>query len=158
LETAVSTSTKTCGDCGLCCKLMGVKPLAKAPHQWCVHYRRKTGCAIYADRPAECGAFVCYWMKIDSLGPEWRPDRAKFVIHLTDEGQTMAVEVDPGSPDAWTRQPYLAQFQAWARAGAAKGLAIRIWIGERCIALEPHGPVDMGRQRSLAMIAADLAG
>ncbi len=154
----MTPTTKSCGECGLCCKLMGVRPIAKPPHRWCVHYDRATGCAIYADRPAECGDFVCYWLKIDALGPQWRPDRARFVIHLTDAGRTMAVEVDPAAPLAWRKAPYYDQFLAWAASGAGRGLEVKIWVGERCFALGPHGPVDLGRQRSLAMIEADLGG
>lgn len=149
---------KTCGDCGLCCKLMGVKPLGKAPNRWCAHYVRGAGCGCYEARPAECADFTCYWLTRPSLGSEWRPDRAKFVMHLTDEGQTLSVEVDPAAPQAWRRQPYYAQFRTWAASGAGRGLALQIWIGERCILMQPHGEVDLGRQRSLAMIAEDLAG
>jgi hypothetical protein len=151
--------SKECGDCGLCCKLMGVRGVNKPPHRWCAHYSRSAGgCTIYADRPTECGDFICYWLRIESLGPEWRPDRAKFVMHLTDGGDTLEVETDPSQPTAWRREPYLSQLKAWAMRGAARGLRLKVWIGDRCLELTPDGEVDHGRLRSIDLIRQEMAG
>lgn len=138
---------KDCGDCGMCCKLMGVHALAKAPHRWCGHYQRGTGCGVYETRPGECRAFVCYWLRIDALGPEWRPDRARFVMHLTDEGNTLEIEVDMSHPQAWKREPYYSQFKAWAVSGVQRGLTLKVWIGRRCIVVGPAGETDLGLLR-----------
>ncbi len=43
--------TKSCGDCGLCCKLLGIEAIDKQPGRWCSHYKRVAGCGIYSDRP-----------------------------------------------------------------------------------------------------------
>ena len=40
---------KSCGECGLCCKLLSAPSLGKPPRKWCVHFRRGRGCDIYAD-------------------------------------------------------------------------------------------------------------
>ena len=69
---------KSCGDCGLCCKLMGVTALAKPQGKWCPHFSRRAGCKIYEDRPHDCREFICYWLHAPNLGDEWRPDRAGF--------------------------------------------------------------------------------
>ena len=47
-EADVSETGKTCGDCGLCCKLLGIEAIKKAPGQWCGHFRKGVGgCGIY---------------------------------------------------------------------------------------------------------------
>lgn len=38
---------KTCGDCGLCCKIMGVTALEKPAGRWRRHFGKTTGCTIY---------------------------------------------------------------------------------------------------------------
>lgn len=104
-----------CGECGLCCKLLGAPSLGKPPRKRCVHFRRAGGCAIYADRPGECRGFNCAWLLTPALGPEWRPDRAGFLLH--GEGGRLLVEVDPSTPQAWRKPPFEPALRAWAAAG-----------------------------------------
>ena len=89
---------KSCGECGLCCKLIGVESISKPQFVWCKSYRKGVGCKVYDDRPSDCRAFVCYWMHTPNLGEEWRPDRCGFVMHIADGGTRLNIEVDPGSP------------------------------------------------------------
>ena len=84
---------KSCGDCGLCCKLMGVESIAKPQFVWCREYKRGLGCRIYADRPHDCGAFVCYWLHMPNLDEAWRPDRAGFLMHIAEGGARLNIEV-----------------------------------------------------------------
>ena len=51
----------------MCCKLMGVAAIGKAPHAWCGHYRKGAGCGIYADRPQACADYACYWRNAPNL-------------------------------------------------------------------------------------------
>jgi hypothetical protein len=44
---------KSCGDCGLCCTLMGVTALDKPVGRWCRHFSKTSGCALYDDRPTD---------------------------------------------------------------------------------------------------------
>ncbi len=140
---------RSCGECGMCCKLMGVEALAKPPHAWCGHFRKGAGCAIYADRPKACADYACYWLQAKHLGPEWRPDRARFVLHREDGGQRLVVEVDPARPDAWRKPPFYGTLRAWAEQGAAKGLSLNVIVGERAWELRPEGDVDLGVIRTL---------
>ena len=39
----MSESGKSCGDCGLCCKLLGIDAIDKAPGKWCGHFRKGVG-------------------------------------------------------------------------------------------------------------------
>ena len=68
---------KDCGDCGLCCKLMGVASLDKPPGKWCSHFRRASGCAVYADRPGDCIAFNCTWLSDRGAGRRLETQRRR---------------------------------------------------------------------------------
>ena len=93
---------KSCGECGLCCKLLSAPSLGKPPRKWCVHFRRGRGCDIYADRPAECSGIICGWLVTPQLGEEWRPDRAGFLLHQ--EAGRILVEGDESATGSQPRQ------------------------------------------------------
>lgn len=140
-------SGKSCGDCGLCCKLIGVQALEKPQFTWCKAYRKGAGCTIYADRPDDCRAFICYWLHVPNLGDEWRPDRCGFVMHIADGGQRLNIETDPSGPQTWRREPYHSTFKAWAQAGQARGLSLIVWQGRRAIEITAAGEHDHGPLR-----------
>ncbi len=123
---------KSCGECGLCCKLMGVTALDKAPGRWCRHFSRAGGCVVYDDRPADCRRFNCTWLLADSLGPEWKPSVAGFLMHSDRDGGRLIVECDPARPHDWRRQPYESVLRAWS---ARPGLELLIFAGTRGIRL-----------------------
>lgn len=120
---------KSCGDCGLCCKIMGVEALAKPAGRWCVHFRRGRGCGVYEDRPGDCRAFNCLWLLTEALGPDWKPSTAGFVMH-SDQGR-LIVECDAARPHDWRREPYQAQLRRWAVAGQE----VLIFVGRSGIRL-----------------------
>jgi len=84
---------RTCGSCGLCCKLPGVytapdqtPTLAKPPGQWCEHCKVGSGCQIYESRPQPCHNFDCLWLVHPEMAEELRPDRSHVIMYgLTDE-------------------------------------------------------------------------
>jgi hypothetical protein len=47
-------SGRDCGECGQCCKLIGVRELEKAPHVWCRYFKRGKGYGVYEGRPEGC--------------------------------------------------------------------------------------------------------
>jgi hypothetical protein len=136
----------------LCCKTLAVAELAKPPGAWCPHCLRSGGCAIYESRPAGCRDFHCEWLLSEKLGPEWKPDRARFALMVTATGH-LAACVDPGFPSAWRRPPYYPVLWRWARERAASPASlwpgVDVWIGRRCILLLPDGEADLG------IVAAD---
>ncbi|KRA56748.1 hypothetical protein ASD79_16950 [Caulobacter sp. Root655] len=136
---------RECGECGQCCKLIGVRELEKAPHVWCRYYKRGKGCGVYEDRPRGCADFACDWLLDTRLDQAWRPDRSGFVLHAGDGGRTINVELDPTQPSAWRRAPFEVILRGWANAGAAEGLEVLIWVGRRCWRLTPGGgEIDLG--------------
>ena len=47
---------RTCGACGMCCKVYKMPEMKKDAGQWCRHYCSGKGCEIYVARPYS-GAF-----------------------------------------------------------------------------------------------------
>jgi hypothetical protein len=143
---------RACGSCTLCCKTIAVTELAKPPGAWCPHCLPAKGCGIYDSRPAGCRDFYCEWMFSEKLGPEWKPDRAKFTLMVTATNH-LAACVDPGFPSAWRRQPYHQTLWRWARERAENESSswpgVDVWIGRRCIIILPDGEKDLG------IVAAD---
>ena len=136
---------RECGTCTMCCKVMGIKEIEKPSGQWCPHCLPGKGCGIYAERPGSCRAFYCLWMQDASFGPEWKPEKAKFVVYVQRNGVNLQVAVDPSFPNAWTKPPYQAQIRKWVASGAERGQFVFVRIGPRMIALLPDRDVDLGR-------------
>lgn len=53
---------RSCGECTLCCTIMGVVELKKPVHTNCEH-QSCFGCKIYEDRPSSCKEFKCLWLE-----------------------------------------------------------------------------------------------
>ncbi len=135
---------KGCGTCTMCCKVFRIPEVEKNAGQWCRHVLQGKGCAIHETRPQTCRDFFCHWLVSPVLGPEWRPDTAKFVLYTEQGGQRLVVAADPGSPAAWRRQPYLTQLQAFARAGLEQGRQVIVFNGKMATGILPGGDVSLG--------------
>ena len=135
---------RSCETCTVCCKAFGIPELDKNPGQWCRHVVQARGCGIHEARPQTCRLFFCHWMRNGSLGPEWRPDRAKFVMYTEMEGRRLVVAPDAGLPASWRRAPYYAQFKRWAALGAARSHQLLVFNGERATAILPDRDVALG--------------
>jgi hypothetical protein len=136
---------RACDTCTLCCKVIAVEDFAKPPGVWCRHCVRGKGCGIYETRPADCRTFFCEWMLSPSLGPEWKPERAKFAL-VIGEGGHLTAFVDPGFPGAWRASPYFEMLKRWSRDGAraAPPRIVTLRIGTRVIVLLPDREIDVG--------------
>src|SRR3977135_545867 len=73
---------RSCGTCIMCCKVYAIRELNKRAGQMCVHAERGCGCKIYDNRPDVCRSFYCMWRVDATLGPEWKPETARFVVAL----------------------------------------------------------------------------
>jgi hypothetical protein len=129
----------------MCCKVPAIEEFAKPPGVWCKHAVSGKGCGIYQQRPGSCRAFYCSWMQDASFGPEWKPEKAKFVVYVQRNGVNVQVAVDPSFPNAWTKSPYQARIRKWVAEGAESGRFVFVRIGTRMIALLPDRDVDLGR-------------
>jgi hypothetical protein len=81
------------------------------------------------------------------LGPEWKPERAKFALVKSGGGRHLTACVDPGFPSAWRRSPYYENLKQWAAEGARRSPDLHlvdVMIGSRWIAILPDRDVDIG--------------
>lgn len=124
---------RTCGECTLCCKLMGVPEIRKPPARWCADCERGKGCGIYETRPNSCRNFQCFWLMDDGFPDEFRPDRIGALASLNDTPDSCVLHVDPARPRALSRPETTALIDAlhkvYARvfvvSGAEKALLRR---------------------------------
>ena len=138
---------RECGTCTLCCKVAGVEEIKKPNGVWCTHCVRGKRCVIYEQRPPSCRSFYCQWMVEKSLGPEWKPERAKFALVKTDGGRRITALVDPGFPSAWRRSPYYENLKQWATKAAQmlpEMYLVDVLIGQRSIVILPDRDVEVG--------------
>jgi hypothetical protein len=99
-------------------------------------------------------------MTEEALGPEWKPERAKFALVRTAQGRRLTACVDPGAPSAWRRSPYYENLKRWAVEGARRSPDIHlvdVSIGTRWIAILPHRDVDIGTLDPDEMIQVDTS-
>lgn len=84
---------KTCGECNLCCKVMGVASVTevrdgspfvifkeKPQGEWCQYVKSGDGCGVYRTRPNACRDFSCTWLDSIALTAEYRPDKIGVVF------------------------------------------------------------------------------
>ena len=99
-DTAAPTSARTCGDCTLCCKLMGVPELKKPSARWCASCDQGKGCTVYEERPPSCRNFQCFWLMDENFPEEFRPDRIHALAAFNDAPDSCVLHVDPAHPKA----------------------------------------------------------
>ncbi|MEA2876313.1 MAG: hypothetical protein QOF14_1509 [Hyphomicrobiales bacterium] len=156
VETALAVPTdhnarvvpgRECGTCTLCCKVAAVEEVDKPNGVWCTHCLSGRRCTIYDQRPPSCRTFYCQWMVEKSLGPEWKPERAKFALVKTEGGRRLTALVDPGFASAWRRSPYYENLKRWA-VDASRRLPdvylVDVLLGQRSIVILPDRDVDVG--------------
>lgn len=141
----MTISTRGCGTCTLCCKVLGVESVGKEKGQWCAHCRVGKGCSIYADRPDDCRAFNCVYVASEALGEHWFPARAKMIVCSNPEVARLEIHVDEGRVNAWRTEPYYSEIKQWARAATRDNGQILVCLPDRTIVILPHADVDLGR-------------
>lgn len=77
-RTLAVLEARPCGECNVCCTVLGVEEIEKPEQSACTHASQH-GCAIYATRPRACAAYRCYW-KLGILPIELRPDKVGGMI------------------------------------------------------------------------------
>jgi hypothetical protein len=144
-------TTRSCGDCQLCCKLLPVRGINKPANTTCQFQKFHKGCTVYhTDKmPMECGMWNCRWLVNDDTADQSRPDRSHYVIDVmpdfvdctdNETGEQTQVEVvqvwvDPNHRDAH-RDPALRRY---LHRRAAEGVAaiIRYSSSEAFVLMGP---------------------
>lgn len=144
---ARTVAGRECGTCTLCCKVAAVEEMNKRNGVWCSHCTPGQRCTVYDRRPPSCRSFYCQWMLEKGLGPEWKPERAKFAMVKTEGGRRLTALVDPGFPSAWRRAPYYENLKQWALEASRKApqiYLVDVLIGQRSIVILPDRNVELG--------------
>lgn len=144
--TSQPAAGRNCGACTLCCKVYDVPPVGATAGNWCPNCLPGRGCKIYEARPQQCRDFLCLWMTQDYLGPDWKPDKARFVLTMDAQTRWLFVQADPGAAQAWRKEPYYGQLKRWAEAG---NRPVIVFVRKTATALTAHGETMLGE------IAAD---
>ncbi len=144
---ASTVAGRACGTCTLCCKVAAVEEMNKHNGVWCSHCKSGQRCTIYDRRPPSCRSFYCQWMLEKGLGPEWKPERAKFAMVKTEGGRRLTALVDPGFPSAWRRTPYYENLKQWALEASRQApqvYLVDVLIGQRSVVILPDRDVEVG--------------
>jgi hypothetical protein len=129
---------RACDGCVMCCKVFPIPETGKQDFALCPQARREEGCANHDARPETCREFFCLWRLDASLGDDWKPSVAGFVLH-DPAPWTLLVSGDVDDPEARHREPYASQIRQWALElkrrqmlmGARCGDATRLLLGDR---------------------------
>jgi len=106
----ISPTESRCGDCTVCCEIMGYTgewsfaDKYKEANKYGVVYGEwsscnklcETGCSIQEDKPRICDEFFCHFIKHD-LEDEYRPDKFGFVAR-TKKGVVDILSTDKTLP------------------------------------------------------------
>jgi hypothetical protein len=138
----VTDAPRQCGDCSLCCKVLGIPELDKPKDSWCPNFAAGAGCRIYQDRPPSCRDFICRWLTDSTMGPEWKPSVCKMVIDS--RPGLFVVHADPAVSTPWRAAPYLPVLKRLSAQGLTKGVIVMVIERRRTIVILPDREVDLG--------------
>ena len=135
---------RTCGTCTMCCKVYRIAALSKPEGRWCSHCAIGQGCRIYDDRPDQCRDFHCIWLQDDGLPQEWKPEISKMVLSIYPSTGFICVQVDPGAPFAWRKEPYFSQLKIMAERLLKDRRHVLVFVNRDATLIMPTGPVTIG--------------
>jgi hypothetical protein len=138
---------RECGTCTLCCKVYHVPEVPKLAGKWCQHCTPGRGCAIHPTRPQQCRDFNCLWLTEATITPAWKPERSKMVLSIFPLNGFMYVQVDPGAPQAWRKQPYYDQLHKWAEVNLQKGRHVIVFVNDVATLIMPGQDVPLGSMK-----------
>ena len=158
-----------CGQCGLCCKLMGVTELKKPQGEWCRHLHHgdfnMKSCTIYSERPPPCRSFECLWLSSQSRPSQryqtaMRPDNSHvvlvmdiFAIHDIDRNERILfAHCDPLYPHAWRQGLIKQAIETFLKRGGT----VLVLIGEWRALKRPGGGWVFGKQADIEVAMAQI--
>lgn len=135
---------RECGSCTLCCKVYDIPEIQKAAGKWCGQCKPGRGCKIHDNLPDQCAEFNCLWRTDAAMPAQWKPDQAKMVAIIHPITRNIQIQVDPGLPSAWSRQPYHDHLRQWATKNMPKGMYVVVFVNELATLVLPDQDVQLG--------------
>lgn len=110
---------RECGDCKVCCTLMGVTEISKPRNVKC-DMLCDTGCGSYESRPPSCKDFKCMWLREDDLVQ--LTTKKEYVFRNMERPDRVGIMFDVGLPDSkFEKETGQRPLAAWeTRPGAFK--------------------------------------
>lgn len=136
---------KSCGTCNLCCKVMEVAELAKAPGIWCGHTSARKGCGIHGTHPVSCQVFQCLWLIDPTLPDSAKPERSRVILEADVEGGRLFARCDPATPVAWREEPIYSILKQHAQRTWDTSQTVFAKSGDRVWLITPRDNLDLGR-------------
>jgi hypothetical protein len=110
MATGLPMTSRSCGECEECCRVIGVEELKKPFHTTCAHQTGK-GCAIYGNHPSECKTYTCVWRQ-GILSEEMRPDKIGILVDAEGGDEWLVIqECRRGALDTKAGRELLALFK-----------------------------------------------
>ena len=128
----------------MCCKVFKIPALSKPDGKWCAHCTIGVGCRIYQERPEQCRDFICLWLQDETMPQEWKPENSKMVLSIFPATGFIYAQVDPGSPFAWRKEPYLSRLRAMSEQLLRDRRHLLVFVGGNATLIMPTGPVPIG--------------
>jgi len=75
---------------------------------------------------------------------EWKPDQSKIVLTIFPLNGFLYAQVDPGSPQAWRKQPYYDQLKAWAGRMNERGRHVIVFVNDSATLVMPDETIMLG--------------
>lgn len=122
----IQLPVRACGECTMCCKLLGVMELKKRAGVWCPHCAIGSGCKIYIQRPPSCQDFMCLWLQ-GGLPEKMKPNKLRAVVSVTDDAEHLQVFIPVDQPDLYRRGP----LASWTSNMLTQGVEIIVICGDR---------------------------
>jgi len=91
-----------------------------------------------------------------SLGPEWKPNKAKFIIQ-TVAGGNIQILVDPAHPSAWRAEAYYPTLKLVAAQLFERGRHVIVSIGTKGYVILPQKDVPIPQLPTLGAIRIEPA-
>jgi hypothetical protein len=137
----VEVTPRPCGDCDLCCSVMGIIELEKPAATRCPH--QCGGCSIYGSHPPTCQSFECLWRQ-GAFKDEHQPNKLGLIFFSDpDNAKIIHCLVDHERLDCW-REP-----EAMKVISAISGKFVVLIGSQRLIAFAtPHSGVVYTAQKS----------
>ena len=128
----------------MCCKVFRIEALNKPEGKWCEHCKIGSGCRIYPDRPDQCREFECLWLQDAAMPVNWKPETSKLVFSVYPTTGFVYVQVDPGSPFAWQKEPYFSGLKTMAANLLRDRRHVLVFVNRNATLIMPTGPVPIG--------------
>ena len=66
------------------------------------------------------------------------------VITIFPLNRYIYVQVDPGTPSAWQKQPYFDELHQWAKKNLEKGMHVIVFVNDMATLIMPDDTVPLG--------------